>query len=180
LWIQYWKYILENGIFFHYLPLKFEYLLNIAYVNWKSEASGIRTCKKAECQNQLNKHILNLTVYHFLFKIWYELDLNVTKCATGREVLWKSLLQGLVRLLAGFMARWEPMSEVRSTSQEELEVVNIMWWIANISSTFWVISGSSATIRTGWRRNLYHRRNIQLAYLAARHLFYARECTDLY
>jgi hypothetical protein len=76
-------------------------------------------------------------------------------------MLWKSLLQGLVWLLAGFMARWEPMSEARSTFQEELEVVNIMWWIANISSTFWVISGSSATIRTGWRGNLYHRRNIQ-------------------
>jgi hypothetical protein len=70
-------------------------------------------------------------------------------------------LQGLVWLLAGFMASWEPMSEARSTTQEELEVVNIMWWIANISSTFWVISGSSTAVRTGWKGNLYDRRNIQ-------------------
>ena len=69
---------------------------------------------------------MNLTVYQFLFKIQDELDVNVTKCATGREVLWKSLLQGLVWMLAGFMARREPMSEARITSQEELEVVNIM------------------------------------------------------
>ena len=177
---MYFIYVfLRNGVFFNYLPL-FEYLRNVAYVSWTFEASVIRTCKKAERQNQLNNHILNWTVYQFLLKIRDKLDVNVNRCDTGRNTLWKSLLQGLVWLLAGFMARWEPMSEARSISQEELEVVNIIWWIANISSTFWVISGSSATIRTGWRGNLYHRRNIQLAYLAARRLFYARECRDLY
>jgi hypothetical protein len=61
--------------------------------------------KKAERQNQLNNHILSLTVYQFLLKIRDKLNVKVTKSATGGEMLWKSLLQGLVWLLAGFMAR---------------------------------------------------------------------------
>jgi hypothetical protein len=44
------------------------------------------------------------------------------------------------------MATSDPMMEAHSLSQEALAVVNIMWWIANISSTFRVISGSSPTI----------------------------------
>lgn len=75
-------------------------------MNRTFEASGIRTWKKkAERQNHLKNHILNLTVYQFLLKIRDELEVNVTKCATGRKMLWKSLLQGLVWLLARFMAR---------------------------------------------------------------------------
>jgi hypothetical protein len=116
---------------------------------------------KKQSKNQLNIRIFNLKVYRFLLNTWDELDVNTSKRTTGRKALWKSLFQGLVWLLAGFMASWEPMSEARSTTQEELEVVNIMWWIANISSTFWVISGSSTTVRTGWKGNLYDRRNIQ-------------------
>jgi hypothetical protein len=43
-----------------------------------------------------------------------------------QEDIVKGFVVGLVWSLAGFMARREPMSEARSTSQEELEVVNIM------------------------------------------------------
>jgi hypothetical protein len=88
------KVILRNGILFHYLPLKSEYLRNVVYVNWIFEASGAHTCKKSERQNQLNNHILNWTVYRFLSKFFSPTDTQLDSIKNNFKFSLKMTLKG--------------------------------------------------------------------------------------
>jgi hypothetical protein len=48
-------------------------------MNFTLESSGVRTCKRAERQNQLNNHILNRTVYKFFLTKREELHVDLRK-----------------------------------------------------------------------------------------------------